>query len=289
MADARAPSPRAVLLAAAAFAVAVWAWVSDAAAGARRAAPRPAEPARTSAGDPPVRAAVTRQLADQLAAVTEAESQVAAKVADARATRTQRARVASRLLRERAQDPRARARVRAAVRWSLGRDHREEALLAQERGLLGESRARIAAAVAEVDELALPPRTLRWPAEGVIARAFGRFVHDRSRATLARRGVDLEVVEHVVAGAVAAGQVAYAGPIRGLDLGVLIDHGSYWSLVGKLGDVEVASGQALRQGQALGRAARKRIYLELRLKVLPAGIPIDPAPFFSGETSETSP
>jgi septal ring factor EnvC (AmiA/AmiB activator) len=81
--------------------------------------------------------------------------------------------------------------------------------------------------------------------------------------------------------AVEAGTVRFAGTLRGLDQAVLIDHGSYTSVTGRLGRIRVTVGQSVDPGQALGEAAGDRVYLEIRLEVGPGGEPIDPAPLLA--------
>jgi septal ring factor EnvC (AmiA/AmiB activator) len=70
--------------------------------------------------------------------------------------------------------------------------------------------------------------------------------------------------------------VRYAGPIRGLEHGVIIDHGDFVTVIAKLGDVALPIGTHVERGDQLGRAARHRIYFEVRVKVGPGGLPIDP-------------
>lgn len=238
-----------------------------------------------------LRSWLSRRLEDEQAAVAAAAQATDEKLAAARAVLAQRAAVSYRVLRHTprsgaapaasSQGTAAVVRSRAAARWLLARDGDEVALLADEQARLTASRQRLAAAAARVAALPLPPRQLPWPAPGSIARGFGPFVHERSGATLSRRGLDLEVAEAAAARAMAAGTVVFAGPIRGLDDGVLIDHGDYLTLIAKLADLAVTSGQAVAAGEPLGKAARRRLYLELRLPLVPAGIPIDPAPFLA--------
>lgn len=248
-------------------------------------------PGSSAEADAALRGWLSRHLEDEQAAVAAAAQVTDEKLAAARAVLAQRAAVSYRVLRH-TPAPGARAaassegtaaavRSRAAARWLLARDGDEVALLADEQARLTASRQRLVAAAARVAALPLPPRQLPWPAPGSIARGFGPFAHERSGATLSRRGLDLEVAESAAARAVAAGTVVFAGPIRGLDEGVLVDHGDYLTLIAKLADVAVTSGQAVAAGQPLGQAARRRLYLELRLPLVPAGIPIDPAPFLA--------
>ncbi len=253
------------------------------------AAPAAAAPADGDA-DRALRSWLGRHLGDQLGAVTTALVAVDEKLVEARRIQGQRAKMAYRVLQHRqAADPvavagagQAAVRGRAAVAWLLARDREEVVQLLDEQALLVASQQRLEAAAASLPALPLPPRALPWPAEGsTIARGFGPFAHERSGTTLSRRGLDLEVAERAAARALAAGTIVFAGPVRGLDLGVLVDHGGYWTFLGKLETLEVAAGQRVAAEQPLGRAARRRLYLELRLKLLPGGVPVDPAPFLA--------
>jgi len=76
--------------------------------------------------------------------------------------------------------------------------------------------------------------------------------------------------------------VRYAGPIRGLDQGVIIDCGDFIAVIGKLGEVAAPVGAPIAAGDRLGRAARHRVYLEIRVKLGPGGLPIDPEPLLAG-------
>lgn len=235
--------------------------------------------------DSELRAQVAELLASQARAVDGASAVVRKKLGDARARQAQQARVAARLLRPReSATALERARRRAVVSWVLAREHSEAELLAEEHSHLDQAAARLAAARTEAASAALPPRGLTWPARGQVARPFGRLVHERSGTTLARRGVELEVEDRADARAPAVGTVLYAGPLRGLDQGVLLQHAGYTTLVAKLGQVHVAAGQAVDPKVVLGRATRRRLYVELRLALLPAGLPIDPSPFFSSRS-----
>jgi septal ring factor EnvC (AmiA/AmiB activator) len=117
-------------------------------------------------------------------------------------------------------------------------------------------------------------------------RRFGPTRHERSGATLSRRGLELEVEARAAAVAPADGVVRYAGPIRGLDAGVIVDHGSFVTVIGKLGELAVPAGAPVRRGDRLGRAARRRVYLEVRVEVGPGGLPIDPEPLLRRRRSD---
>jgi septal ring factor EnvC (AmiA/AmiB activator) len=132
----------------------------------------------------------------------------------------------------------------------------------------------------QVPTLALPESIAR-PAQGTMARHFGPYVHDRSRATLSRRGLHFSTEWHAPAVAPADGVVKYAGPIRGLDHGVILDHGDYLTIVAKLAELSIPVGARVHRGDPLGRADINRVYLEVRAKIGPGGIPIDPEPLLA--------
>ena len=114
---------------------------------------------------------------------------------------------------------------------------------------------------------------------GPIVRRFGTLEHDRSHAILSRRGVDFDVAAEAPVVAPADGIVRYAGPIRGLDQGAVIDCGGVWIVLAKLAAPEIATGDYVEAGQRLGHAARTRVYLEVRVPIGPGGLPVDPAPY----------
>ena len=161
-------------------------------------------------------------------------------------------------------------------RWLLARDRDEALQLAGEAALL-------ASALAAVDDQLTdlsppPPITLARPVPGPIARTFGTLAHTASRTTLTRRGLDFDAAHDERVRAPADGVVRYAGPIRGLDRGVILDHGGLWTVIGKLGTLDVARGDHVTRGAIVGRPARRRVYLEVRVPVGAGGMPIDPEP-----------
>ncbi|HSK05576.1 MAG TPA: M23 family metallopeptidase, partial [Kofleriaceae bacterium] len=163
------------------------------------------------------------------------------------------------------------------VRLLLERALAERRLLAAEDAQLLRAAAEKQAAAARLPELELPVEIGR-PARGKIVRRFGSIHHERSNTRLARRGIDLEVEARAPTVAPADGVVRYAGPIRGLDTGVIIDHGSFLTVIGKLGAPAVPAGAPVRRGDRIGRAANRRVYLEVRALVGAGGLPIDPEP-----------
>jgi septal ring factor EnvC (AmiA/AmiB activator) len=236
------------------------------------------------AGEPTAGAApadaLARQLDAETAVVDRALAAVADKLAAAADTRDKRLRAAYRGLRvmtaaSAGGDPMAAARLGAAARLLVERDAVERRLLVEEAAQLRAARSRIAADAARLASIELPGE-LTSPARGKIVRRFGALLHERSKATLSRRGIDIEVDDHSPVVAPAAGTVSYAGPIRGLDQGVILDHGTYVTVLAKLSDVAVPVGAPISAGDSLGRAARRRVYFEVRVKLGPGGLPIDP-------------
>ena len=219
----------------------------------------PVEPAPRLAPSAAVaRAHISAQLADEAATIARTEATIAGKLAEADAVRLARLRAAYRLLRAAPRtnaspaDRMAAARRRAGARLLVDRDAHERALLAEEAALLRAASERIVVAAGQLPTLA-EPEPLAWPAHGAIVRRFGTLVHERSRTTLARRGIDLEVATGANVSAPADGIVRYAGPIRGLDEGVIVDHGDYFTVIAKLGELIVpvgGTGQARRSARA---------------------------------------
>lgn len=236
--------------------------------------------AGAASADP--QAQLAQQLAEERDAIDRAIGQVDEKLVAIDAARTRRLAAAYRLLRAAPPASESRmdtARRRAAARLLIDRDLAERGLLAGEAKLLRDAAKRTTSDAARVPQIELPVDLAR-PARGTIARRFGTIEHERSKAVLARRGLDLEVEARAPVVAPAAGVVRYAGPIRGLDTGLIIDHGSYLSVIGKLGELAVPLGATVQRGDRIGRAARHRVYFEIRVEVGPGGLPIDPEPLF---------
>jgi septal ring factor EnvC (AmiA/AmiB activator) len=242
-----------------------------------------AKPAKHAPPAPIVepRTALADQVAAEQATLATTIDTVQHKLADADATRARRVLAALRIVDARTpDDPVGYARRIAAARFLLARDASERGLLADELAALHEADREIAAATAAVPKVALPQQLLA-PANGTIARHFGDYQHERSKVTLSRRGLDFEVDDHAPAVAPADGVVRYAGPIRGLDHGVILDHGGYFTVVAKLGDIVLPVGARVAKGDRIGRAARHRVYFEVRAKVGPGGLTIDPEPLLA--------
>jgi len=231
-------------------------------------------------------AALVEQVGAELQTIDKTLATVTSKLSDAEAARLARGRPAFRIRRGRckddagASDRMASARRRAAARLLLERDRDERTLLANETAALRTARETTVLAEAKVPTVSLPESLLQ-PVRGSIARTFGTILHERSKATLSRRGLDFDVEASAPVVAPADGTVRYAGPMRGLDSGIVLDHGDYFTIVAKLADVAIPVGTKLNRGDRIGHAARQRVYLEVRAKVGPGGLPIDPQPLLA--------
>lgn len=236
-----------------------------------------AGPRRKPAVDP--KPALAAQLAGEAETIDKALATVKAKLADADAVRARRLHAAYRLIRDArpAGGDLTAIRRRAAAQLLIARDHAERTLLADEATHLAAAATRVAEERAQLPSIALPSAVTR-PARGAIIRTFGTLIHDKSKATLSRRGLDFDVEARADAVSPGDGVVRYAGPIRGLDDGVVIDHGDYFTVTAKLAELIVPVGAKVQRGDRIGRAARQRVYLEVRVKLAPGGLPIDPEP-----------
>ena len=251
-----------------------------------------AEPEVSDAGAGDNRGRLATQLASELEVITTTLETVTTKLADADGVRVQRLRAAYRVLRSplrrtaSVDDRMAAARRRAGARLLVDRDADERRLLAEEAARLRSARERTVVASSKLPTITLPT-VLDRPAQGTIARRFGTLEHEPSKATLSRRGIDLEVDARAPVSAPADGTVRYAGPIRGLDDGVIIEHGDYVTVIAKLGAVAIPVGTQVRRGDRIGHAARHRVYFEVRVRIGAGGIPIDPEPLLAARTFDS--
>jgi len=172
---------------------------------------------------------------------------------------------------------------RAAMTRLLRRDLRELAVLEAERANAVTARDRLRGEIAEVVPEAPGPGSLVRPIARARVRAgFGMQRHRESGADLSSRGVELAARSGDAVLAVAAGRVLWVGAVRGgVGTGVLVDHGSFVSVLVGLGRVTAVPGQSVTAGQVLGDAAGDRLHVEIRLRSGAFGSPVDPAPLFS--------
>jgi septal ring factor EnvC (AmiA/AmiB activator) len=123
------------------------------------------------------------------------------------------------------------------------------------------------------DERSARAISVQLPVAGRIAAGFGR-VDDGLRSS----GITLAPAAGAQVVAPAAGRVAFAGPFRGFDRIVIIEHpGGYTSLVTGLARTDTEVGAELVSGAPLGVAGvgRPLVGFELRR----AGVPVNPVDF----------
>ena len=120
--------------------------------------------------------------------------------------------------------------------------------------------------------------TLPAPVSGRVVAEFGR-QDPRYALKKFQRGIVIRVAEDASVHAVAAGVVVHAGPFRGYQELVVLDHGQgFFSVYGHLERLAFERGESVQAGDALGRPAYQPVgegydvYFEVRLH----GKPQDP-------------
>ena len=130
---------------------------------------------------------------------------------------------------------------------------------------------------------AITPGTIQGalplPAKGTLVAGFGE-QDPRYDLKKFQRGIVLRVAEKAPVSAVTGGTVVHAGPFRGYQNLVVLDHGGgLFTVYGHMEDLKVERGQILAAGAVLGHAALPApeggydLYFEIRYQ----GTPEDPA------------
>ena len=109
----------------------------------------------------------------------------------------------------------------------------------------------------EAFEPALPFANLRGdlpkPVEGSLAQGFGEHLHPRFRTKTMQSGLLIAATGGAPVAAVADGRVAFSDYYQSYGPMVILDHGGGWfSLYTHLQGLEVAKGQVLKAGEAVG-------------------------------------
>lgn len=245
-----------------------------------------ADPQVPSPAPNELRRAVTAHFAAETASVRNAIAVVQKKLEDGDTVRGRRLLAAARLLRGHVprdaspEEQLVAARRAAAAGLLLTRDAAERRLLLDELTELGSDAIRIAINALQAEVVSLPSRLSR-PTSGSIARGFGAYVHKPTTARLSHRGIEFAVEPRAPVVAPTDGVVRFAGTLRGFDRAVIIDHGHFLSVLAKLGEALVPVGARVGEGDHVGRAADRHVYFEVRVKLGPGGLPIDPEPLLS--------
>ncbi len=115
-----------------------------------------------------------------------------------------------------------------------------------------------------VARLDRPAHSLPWPVEGKVLRPFGRERDEQLGTWTVRQGVVFAAASGSAVGAIAPGNVIFAGPFRSYGKVVIVDHGGgFFSVYGELGEIVKEKGDAVRSSEKLGTAGDK-MYLEIR-------------------------
>jgi septal ring factor EnvC (AmiA/AmiB activator) len=119
---------------------------------------------------------------------------------------------------------------------------------------------------------------LPWPARGQLTGRFGREPHSRFGTAIVRNGIEIATAPGQRVAAVHEGTVAFADQFTGYGTLVIVEHGGgAFSLYGYLDKAQVARGQRVEAGTAVGVSGRNpsgnpALYFELRID----GRPVDP-------------
>ena len=120
---------------------------------------------------------------------------------------------------------------------------------------------------------------LPWPASGPVRVAFGQRIELAFGTVTSHNGWDIAADAGAPVQAVAAGQVVYAGWLRGYGQMVIIDHGGgYHSVAAHLASVDTQVGESVTPGVQIGTVGDTGsergtvLYFEIRYQ----GKPVDP-------------
>lgn len=133
-------------------------------------------------------------------------------------------------------------------------------------------------------QVALNVRTFRglldWPAPGSVSTKYGTVIHPRFKTEIPHPGLDIDAPNGEPIRTIFDGRVAYAAPLPGYGLTIVVDHGhAVVSIYAHAGVLLVAAGDDVLRGQDIGRVGESAslrgpyLYFELR----DAGRPVDPS------------
>lgn len=153
-----------------------------------------------------------------------------------------------------------------------------------------EARRRASAAGRDLPEVAASTLTgefgaLDWPVEGQILARFGRARHPVYNTEIINNGIDIKAPRGTAVRAVEAGEVAYANWNGGYGLMVILDHdGGYYSLYAHLDRAQVAVGDQVAKGQAVGTVGESGSLVgpKLHFEIRQGGRAVDPIGWLRG-------
>ncbi len=175
------------------------------------------------------------------------------------------------------------------LRESLKNLRKNQELYAQYLAELEASQSGVEAALVKLEQAPAAPQTVTGDPAGlrgklpppVQGRVVARFGQQDPRYQLKKfqRGIVIRVAEITPVAAVAGGSVVHAGPFRGYQDLVVLDHGKgLYTVYGHLEKVGVQKGQSVQAGAVLGQSAYQPedeafdVYFEIRVN----GKPEDP-------------
>lgn len=168
---------------------------------------------------------------------------------------------------------------RGAARRLILRDLEERHALRAEFASVDHDLERLDEAARRADARPLHDHILVRPTRGDVVASFGPYKDERTHVRLQRRGIEMAAGSGEVVAA-GAGTVSFAGPLRGLGLVVVVDHGQgLLTITTGLGAVRVGRGDRVAAGEPVGRAAGPRIGFEARH----GGRVVDPYPLLAAK------
>lgn len=112
---------------------------------------------------------------------------------------------------------------------------------------------------------------LPWPMEGQVLTRFGMQRHPQFGTMVFRRGIEIGARVGEAVHAVSDGEVAYADWYKGYGELIILDHGNgFYTLYGNLSRLNIARGDRVARGQAIGLAGDtgsikgSKLYFEIR-------------------------
>ena len=99
-------------------------------------------------------------------------------------------------------------------------------------------------------------KRLMWPVKGIIAEKFGKHTHPvLKRIEVNSPGVEIQTIQNAPVQAVFDGMVSVVSVIPGMDNVIILKHGSYYTVYGRLARVGVTVGEVINRGQSIGVVA----------------------------------
>lgn len=133
----------------------------------------------------------------------------------------------------------------------------------------------------------VPPKKgrLSWPVQGTVTSRFGMRVHPTFKTKVMHTGIDISAAQGTPVKAAAAGEVLFAGWLRGYGQIIVIDHGGDMTTVyAHLSRLLVEEGNRVAAGQTIGNVGSTGIATgpHLHFEVRASGDARDPLRYLGG-------